>query len=471
MILSVMALASILVFNEDDTHCLVRQPAEKFVEYFDSVCRGAVTHFFMCPNAMRSSVDSKAFEPIWKALEEKGVDPKWAVTAKWLNDNGIDPYAIWTKRAREKGVSPWITMRMNDIHGVDDPSWPSLCTMWREHPEYRCEPDYRGGDWYPYAFDYSHAVVRDRALGYIRELLERYDVDGIECDWLRFPWHFPLKEARGRAHFLTGFMAEVRKITDAAGKRRGRRVLVGARVPSNLEDALDLGMDAVAWCRERSVDWLVPCNFCNSVDFDLDYAGWRRAVDAVNPHVTIVPGADASLQPAGHRTPSRYLTLAEYRGWCETQYAQGAPGVYLFNFFQHVVEPRGDPAVWEEGLAGGFSPEAVSAAKLLAYPISYRDCPYLWKPGLQTGPLDKGKTLLFRIGAVPATGRCQVRLETKPRLQEKDLVGIRLNGRPSDATVSGVLIFPVSALKPGRNELEVPSLPVNLNGAELFVFK
>ena len=173
MILSVMALASILVFNEDDTHCLVRQPAEKFVEYFDSVCRGAVTHFFMCPNAMRSNIDSKAFEPIWRALEEKGVDPKWAGTAKWLNDNGIDPYAIWTKRAREKGVSPWITMRMNDIHGVDDPSWPSLCTMWREHPEYRCEPDYRGEDWYPYAFDYSHEAVRARALGYIRELLAR----------------------------------------------------------------------------------------------------------------------------------------------------------------------------------------------------------------------------------------------------------------------------------------------------------
>ena len=37
MILSVMALASILVFNEDDTHCLVRQPAAKFVEYLDEV--------------------------------------------------------------------------------------------------------------------------------------------------------------------------------------------------------------------------------------------------------------------------------------------------------------------------------------------------------------------------------------------------------------------------------------------------
>jgi len=461
----------ILVFNEDDTHALVKAPAAAYVAYFDSVCRGAVTHFFMCPNAMRSNVDSQAFEPIWRALDEKGVDPKWAGTAKWLHDNGIDPYAIWSKRAREKGVSPWLTMRMNDIHGVDDPSWPSLCTLWREHPECRCDPDYRGEDWYPYAFDYSHEAVRTRALGYIRELLAKYDVDGIECDWLRFPWHFPLKTARAKAPYLTAFMAEVRKIAEAAGQKRRRKVLVGARVPSNLEDSLDLGMDAVAWCRTGSVDWLVPCNFCNSVDFDLDYAGWRKAVEAVCKGVTIVPGLDTGLQPAGHRTPSRYLTLAEYLGWCETQYAQGAPGVYLFNFFQHKVEPRGDPAIWEAGLDGALSPDGVASAKVRGYPISYRDCPYLWRPGIQTGPLDKGKTLVFRIGKTPAAGRCEVRLETKPRLAAVTLAKVTLNGVAAEGGVSGVLTFPLSALKDGRNRLAVPPADATLDGAELFIVK
>ena len=471
LIRSVVLLAAgpILVFNEDDTHALVKAPAESDVEYFDSVCRGAVTHFFMCPNAMRSNIDSKALEPIWKALDEPGVDPKWAPTAKWLHDHGVDPYAIWTKRAREKGVSPWLTMRMNDIHGVDDPSWPSLSTLWREHPECRCEPDYRGEDWYPYAFDYSHEAVRAQALGYIRELLAKYDVDGIECDWLRFPWHFPLKAARDKAPVLTAFMREVRKIADAAGKVRGRKILVGARVPSNREDALDLGMDAVAWCREGSVDWLVPCNFCNSADFDLDYAGWRKAVDAVSSGVTIVPGLDTSLQPSGHRTPSRRLTLAEYHGWCETQYAQGAPGVYLFNFFQHAVEPNGDPAIWQAGLSGAFAPESVAAAKLLAYPISYRDCPYAWRPGIQTGSLADGKTVRFRIGAVPASGTCEIRLETKPRIASDVVEKVTLNGCRPESALFGVLRFPRTALRAGHNELVIPPAPVTLTGAELFI--
>ena len=90
----------ILVFNEDDTHFLRKAQREEFVKYFDSVCRGAVTHFFMCPNTMRSNIGTKSIEPIWTALEEPGKDARWAETAKWLHDNGIDPYAIWTARAQ-----------------------------------------------------------------------------------------------------------------------------------------------------------------------------------------------------------------------------------------------------------------------------------------------------------------------------------------------------------------------------------
>ena len=81
----------IVVFNQDDSHFIRKLPAEKYVEYFDSVCQGVVTHFFMCPNAMRSNVDSKYLEPIWKALDEPRRKKGWAEAAKWLHDNGIDP--------------------------------------------------------------------------------------------------------------------------------------------------------------------------------------------------------------------------------------------------------------------------------------------------------------------------------------------------------------------------------------------
>ena len=465
----ILALASILVFNEDDTHMIHRYPAEKFVEYFDSVCRGAVTHFFMCPNAMRSNIDSKAFEPVWKALEEPGVEPRWAPDAKWLHDNGIDPYAIWIRRAREKGVSPWITMRMNDIHSPANPNYTSHCTLWKTHPEYRRDPNHRGADYPPYAFDYSHEVVRARALGYIAELLERYDVDGIETDWLRFPWHLTPGKERSQTGVLNGFMSDVRRLADAAAKRRGHPVLVGARVTTSYEAALELGTDPVAWAGERSIDWLVVCNFFLSADFNLDYADWERRIHAVNASVTIVPGLDSGIRKDGRHRQN--LTLEEYRGWSEAQYAQGAPGLYLFNPFHFAPTS----SVWNAFLDGGLSPSAV-AAKPQAYPVGFRECAPARLADVQLPDnLADGGKVRIRIGRVPKDGTCGLLLAFDRRenaesvCREARLNGVKATGAEevsasewldpkTSAAFSMRVRFPVSALVPSVNTVEFPAV-------------
>ena len=493
------AAKPILVYNEDDSHFLRKAPKEEFVTYFDSVCRGAVTHFFMCPNAMRSNIDTKSIEPIWTALEEPGVEPRWAVAAKWLHDNHIDPYAIWIACAREKGVSPWISMRMNDIHGVDNPKYPSLCRLWREHPEYKVTPNYQGKAWRDHAFDYSHEPVRARALGYIRELLDRYDVDGIECDWLRFPWHFPKGKEREKAPILTDLMREAKKIVDAASARRGHRILLGARVASSVEGACSLGTDAVVWAAKGYVDWIVPCNFFSSVDFNLDYSDWERGVHAVNPSVTIVPGLDSGVvkdRLGGRQT----LTSAEYRGWCAAQAAQGAPGFYVFNPFHH-------PATSEVSnllLAGRFwacgesGTSAVSsngqnsgceASAELAYPVSFRDCVEKELADIQTNlPVGDGREVHILTAPPPSKGTVEVLLAFSPAVlippaeAEEALAGLRLNDvaplsvgtepasswlPPKSSTVSSWrAVFPISAVKGGMNVLRIPRL-----GSDKIIFR
>ena len=127
---------------------------------------------------MRANFDSKAFEPIWKAIGEPGRKPGWGVKAKMLHDRGVDPYAVWVKGCRERRVSPWISMRMNDVHNVHDPSFCSLSTFWLKHPEFRREPGAtvrNGGQWTCWALDYSHPEVRAYSLAFVKELLERYD--------------------------------------------------------------------------------------------------------------------------------------------------------------------------------------------------------------------------------------------------------------------------------------------------------
>ncbi len=477
------AAENIVVFNQDNTHFILdakekRKGREDFIRYFDTVCRGAVTHFFMCPNSMRSNLDTKSIEPIWEALKEDGVRPEWGEAAKWLHDNGVDQYAIWTARAREKGVSPWLTMRMNDIHSASDPKRGMHCRFWREHPEYKVVPNYEGPTWSCHALDYSHEAVRARALSYVRELLERYDVDGLECDWLRFPWHLTRGREREKSHVLTEFMREVRKIADAASARRGRRILVGARVASNRDAALLLGTDAEQWAKDGSIDWLVPCNFFTSADFDLDYADWARRISAANSGVLVVPGIDTGVAKAvGAGGGRQYLTLAEYRGWCASMYAQKAPGVYLFNLFQ--FDPashdqyKNDSSIWDAVLDGGLSPAAVSAAPSLAYPVSFCDCLPTGPFGLQTNKsVGEGVEIRIRVGRPPESGEVAVLLAFDAAVSGDEIRGgVRLNGRaPTSiapekteswiaptkvALTSWRLAFDAFSLKEGANVVSV----------------
>ncbi len=102
-------------------------------------------------------------------------------------------------------------MRMNDVHNVDDVDNYIHSSFWRKHPDYWRVPGGKG--WTDRALDYGIPEVREHAMAYVRELLERYDPDGIELDWMRFGYHFrPGKEAEGKA-LLTQFMREARSLT------------------------------------------------------------------------------------------------------------------------------------------------------------------------------------------------------------------------------------------------------------------
>ena len=339
---------------------------QTLAEYFDPSLASCVTHYFINPNGMTASFESDAFECDWKlhgkiecAMSSRyRTHDKIMALKRQLADDKLDPFAFFMERARERGVSPWISMRMNDVHNVHDPSFCSLSTFWLKHPEFRREPGAtvrNGGQWTCWALDYSHPEVRAYSLAFVKELLERYDVDGIECDWMRFPEHLPPGRARECSPCLDEFMRDVRREANLAAKRRGHPILVGARVDSDPRAALARGTDPFQWAREGSVDWVVPCNFFATVDFELPYAEWRSRMDEISPQVRIVPGADSGLLVPGKGWNRRLLTRDEYYGWADRLQKQGANGFYLFNLFQHSETG----AVWRSILKDGLSQEII----------------------------------------------------------------------------------------------------------------
>ncbi len=245
---------------------------------------------------------------------------------------GVDYPGRLLERCRRRGLSPWISLRMNDVHNNDEPGHPIHSRFWREHPEF-----YRRGctGYFARALDYAHGEVRDHYLRLIDESLTRYDVDGLELDFLREPYVFSRgDEARGST-LLTDWLGQVKEQVRAHAARRGHPIALGVRVPSRPEASLAMGLDAPAWARAGLLDVLVVSPRWATIEYDMPLPQWRRLLDG-RP-VSLLGGLEILLG-AHPGAPKRVVTAEEARGAAAQVLASGADGVYLFNFFP--VDPH-----------------------------------------------------------------------------------------------------------------------------------
>ena len=137
----VKSLQSAFIINEDDSHYFSSREADKMSleglhAFIDQYAGTAVTHLFLCPNAQRASFRSQTREAIWDPVDGKAPSGRWPDNARLLNERGLDLYKIWIARCREKGISPWLTMRMNDLHEADDLHSFLHTSFWLEHPQF-----------------------------------------------------------------------------------------------------------------------------------------------------------------------------------------------------------------------------------------------------------------------------------------------------------------------------------------------
>lgn len=146
------SLRDMLVINEDNSHFFgSRKPDDMTLAglhaFVDQYAGSAVTHLYLCPNAMRASFRSRSRDAIWDPVDGKEPQGMWPQNAKRLAEAGLDPYKIWISRCREKGVSPWLTMRMNDVHDVGKVDSYMHSSFWRKHREYWRVPNGSAGPW------------------------------------------------------------------------------------------------------------------------------------------------------------------------------------------------------------------------------------------------------------------------------------------------------------------------------------
>lgn len=186
-----------------------------------------------------------------------------------LAEQGTDVLEIAVDFLHRNGKEVWWSHRMN---GMEDMVAGFLLGSYKaEHPEWwlGAEGDdrkYPPGDhrhWYR-VLDYGVPQVREHVLSIIGEVIENYDIDGVELDYLRDPWLFretfsdPIKAVtEEHCHVMVDFHRQVRSMLDAKAKRIGRPLLQILRVPKWPELSRFVGLDIEANLRSGAVDVLV----------------------------------------------------------------------------------------------------------------------------------------------------------------------------------------------------------------------
>jgi hypothetical protein len=258
-----------------------------------------------------------------QVLERTGVrsgQPRTYID-KWI-DEGNDPPKIVVREARKRQLDVFYSFRINDIHDSFIPD--EMPTFKVEHPEWMIgEQNYGGVTSFKTALNFALPEVRELKFRVIEELFQKYDFDGLEIDFLRSsPYFLPGTEAKN-AHLLTELLQRVRKHLNKRSKERGRPIRLAVRVNESLRSCRLDGYDVPTWIEEGLVDIVT----LGSGVMDIEVGEFKKLAAPQGIHV----------YPCLYGWPSKYSPIpAELAAGLALNYhAQGADGIYLFNWFPH----------------------------------------------------------------------------------------------------------------------------------------
>ncbi len=245
---------------------------------------------------------------------------------------GMDPLQVVIDRAHEKDIQIIASLRINEPGTASGPNrQPYMCNRLKlDHPEYMIGEEDPERPAVATCLDFAIDEVRQERLDVIEEVCDRYGADGIEIDeYVRV--FFKPTEIERHTPLLTDFIRSVRELLDRIGEKRGKRLMLAARVNPREDANLAVGMDVRSWMREKLVNAIVVDT--DSMDLDPEpHFGWL--VDAANendvwiyPHMGRLPYDDRHHEP----------TIEMVRAVATNQMAAGADGLYL----SHLLWPHG----------------------------------------------------------------------------------------------------------------------------------
>jgi len=268
----------------------------------------------------------------WTASGERPARPvtgaAWNLISNMrrLVEEGNDPIDVMTERCHLHGMPFLGTIRMNDTHHLHGYAHTGSITRFvLEHPEWSIRDasgKMIGG------MDYAVPEVREHRFAILKEQFERYDMDGLELDFMRrAPFFQPGRERQG-APLLTEYVRRVRRMLDETAKKQDRaRPILGARVPTTLQECAAVGIELATWMADGLLDFACPSHD-GTPDYNIPVDDFAEIAKGTGCRIfpTIQEAVAAQYDRDG------VMSLPKYRGLANNFFKFGADGLSTFNF-------------------------------------------------------------------------------------------------------------------------------------------
>lgn len=310
-----------VIFNSDG-HAVAKDAEGDLEQWirnlFDPLEESHVDALFWCDGSGGNTANYDS-----QVLERTGAragKPRKDIDA-WIAA-GQDPPKVVVREAKRRGMDVFFSLRVNDIHDSFIPE--EMATFKVEHPEWMLgEEQYDRVTSFKSALNFAIPEVRELKFRLIEEIFTKYDFDGLEMDFLRSaPYFLPGMEEEN-AGLLTQLLRRVRAFLNEQGKKRDRRLSLAVRVDESLAACRRDAFEVETWIREGLVDIVT----LGSGVMDMELEEFKRLAADTGVHI----------YPCLYGWPSKYspITTELATGLALNYHAQGADGIYLFNWFPH----------------------------------------------------------------------------------------------------------------------------------------
>lgn len=425
-----------------------------------------ITDFSINVNGRISSFPSKVLESFtdkYTAKTENGKPVDYTQTyAALVYDifirQGLDMYKIWIDALREIDIRPWISVRMNDCHCNQMDTHLLMSEFAHQNAQLKRVrhrvPDksiVRQSDdafYWDDCFDYAKAEVRNQMRDYITEVLERYDIDGLELDFTRELPCFAIGfEPQGRA-IMTQFLTAIKELTYNFSKIRGHEIQLSVLVNAMPQNNYDWGLDVVDWARKGLVESVIALPRWKTVDTDIPVRMWK---DLLSPYHVAFAAGNQILTADCPDTFGYTSTLETTIGAAAVYRSFGADFTYIYNHMDMFY--NGYPCVkpWlpdEDACTKVLVPEKLSKLFKTAgdkdmlihakrrHFLSFHDFPMYWEKQTARLPIYCDDPLRYEfvrinVGEVPENAKMYLLIGVESQSDiNKSSFSIRVNNAP-----------------------------------------